>query len=79
MFQTFQNIYTQTSQVLTDIIDVAWKILPFVVLILIIVHVYDAIKNNRGDYTSILFRICMVGLALFSYKWWSVEIATIII
>lgn len=79
MFQTFQTIYTETSSVLTDFIDLSWKILPFVVMVLVIVHVYQAIRNNKGDYGHIIVRIGLVGLALFSYRWWSVEIATLII
>ncbi|MFQ5650328.1 MAG: hypothetical protein ACE5IY_10340 [bacterium] len=79
MFQQIQGIYTQSNEVLSSIVDLAWKILPVVALVMLLAYVFDALKNNRGNYTEFLFRIGVAVLALASYKWWSVEIATLII
>ncbi|NIR52366.1 hypothetical protein GWO43_27380 [candidate division KSB1 bacterium] len=79
MFQQIQSIYDQTYEVLSTVLDLSWKILPLVVIILLLAYVYDALKNNRGNYTDFLFRVGVAVLAMVSYKWWSVEIATLIV
>lgn len=79
MFQQIQSIYTSTYEVLGRIMELAWKLLPFAVVILLLVYVWDALKNNRSNYTDFLFRVGVAGLALISYKWWSVQIASLII
>ncbi len=79
MFQSIQSIYQQSDEVLTAIVDLSWKILPFVAVIMLLYYIYDAFKNNRGNYTDYIYRIAIATIALVSYKWWSVEIATIII
>lgn len=79
MFQQIQSIYTSTNDVLSQIVEIGWKLLPFAVIVLLLAYIYDALKNNRANYTDFLFRIGITGLALVSYKWWSVEIATLII
>ncbi len=79
MFQQIQTIYSSTSEVLTEILDLSWKILPFVVVVLLLAYVFDALRQNRGNYLEFLFRIGVAVLAMVSYKWWSVEIATLII
>lgn len=79
MFQQVQSIYEQSQIVLTSIIDLAWKILPLVALILLLAYVYDAYRSNRGNYSEYLTKLAVAGLALVTYRWWSVEIATLII
>lgn len=79
MFQQIQSIYSSTNEVLSRIVEIGWKVLPFAVIVLLLAYVYDALKNNRANYTDFLFRVGLTGLALVSYRWWSVEIATLII
>ncbi|MFQ5637426.1 MAG: hypothetical protein ACE5IR_05475 [bacterium] len=79
MFQSIQDIYTQTYAVLSIIQNLAWKVLPFAITILLLVYIYDAFRNNRANYSEFFFRTGIAVLAMVSYKWWSVEIATLII
>lgn len=79
MFQQIQSIYTEANSVLSYIMDLSWKIMPLVFIVLLLVYVFDALKNNRANYTEFFFKIGIAVLAMASYKWWSVELATLII
>lgn len=79
MFQTIQSIYTQADTVLSDVLDLGWKILPFIVIILVLAYVFEALRSGRSNYTELLWRVGIAVIAIVSYKWWSVQIATVII
>ncbi len=79
MFNQIESIYDQTYGAMDKVLDISWSVLPFVVMILLLVSVFEAFKNNRGNYTEFFFRIGIAVLGMVSYKWWSVELATLII
>ena len=79
MFQTIESIYRESSKVLDLVQDLAWKLLPLVVLIMVIVYIYQAVRNGRANYAEMFFKLGSAALVLLSYKWWSVWIGTFIV
>lgn len=79
MFQSIESIYRESYETLSKVQDLAWKILPFIVLVMVTVYVYQAVRNNRGNYTELFFKLGGAAVALLSYRWWTVSVGTLIV
>jgi hypothetical protein len=79
VFQTIESIYRESYQALGKVQELAWKVLPFVVLIMVVAYMYNAVRNERAHYTEMFFKLGATAVALVSYRWWSVQIGTFIV
>lgn len=79
MFQNIESIYRESYNALAMVQEFAWKILPFVVLVMVIAYMYVAVKQGQTNYTEMFFKLGTAAVALFSYRWWSVWIGTLIV
>jgi len=79
VFQTIESIYRESYEALGKVQELAWKVLPFVVLIMVVAYMYSAIRHDRANYTEMFFKLGAATVALVSYRWWSVWIGTLIV
>lgn len=79
ILQENEFIYNFVYVTLDKFLFIARILMGLGVLVYLIYSIYHNTQENRADYRKTLFKIAFTFLALVTYKWWTVEIATLVI
>jgi len=79
VFQSIESIYRESYETLGKVQELSWKILPFVVLVMVLAYMYHAVRNDKGSYTELFFKLGATAVTLISYRWWTVWLGTFIV
>ena len=79
LLQENEFIYNFVYVTLDKFIVIARVLMAFGVLVYLLYSIFHNTREDRADYRKALFKIVFTFIALATYKWWTVEIATLII
>lgn len=79
VLQENEFIYNFVYVTLDKFILIARVLMALGVLVYLLYSIFHNTREDRADYRKVLFKIAFTFIALVTYKWWTVEIATLII
>jgi len=79
ILQENEFIYNFVYVTLDKFILIARVLMALGVMVYLLYSISHNTREDRADYRKALFKIAFTFIALVTYKWWTVEIATLII